>query len=510
MISGFPFPRSIIIKIFAKLLLTSYVLLASTASGQILNNKNTLPDIGVVGANTLSIEEEQSFGKMIFAQLRGQGGVLYDPVVQEYIQALGNKLVIHADNTKYPFSFFVINNPTLNAFAFFGGHIGVHTGLIYTTEDEGELASVLAHEIAHVTQRHMVRRMQAQERSSPMQIASMIGGAILLMASPEAGMATIMASNAGAIQSNINYTRTFEKEADRIGLKILSDAGYDPFSAADIFGRMLESKRWSSQTPAFLQTHPLSLNRVAEARNRAENLPPSRLRSTLMFDLVKARILARYYYTAQHNILDFTARIQKLIPEYTPNIVGSNQAKLVLNRQSIPLYYGLAIALLRNKDYAQAQSILEQLLTTSPENLAYVDALADVYLEQSAFQEAITMLTPLAQKQPNNEIVTLNFANVLHKSKQQKQAIELLKDFLMVKPNNVLGHQLLSDAYAASKQPMLMHQANAEFYQLLSIYGKAIDELQFAYNYADNFLTKQRIRARINQFREIQEQMSNM
>jgi predicted Zn-dependent protease len=120
------------------------------------------------------------------------------------------------------------------------------------------------------------------------------------------------------------------------------------------------------------------------------------------------------------------------------------------------------------------------------------------------------MLAPLAQKLPNNEIVTLNFANVLHKAGQQKQAIEVLKDFLMINPGNVLGQQLISDAYAASKQPMLMHQANAEFYQLLSIYGKAIDELQFAYNYADNFLTKQRIRARINQFRDIQQKMANM
>lgn len=486
------------------------MLLSSTASAQVLNNKNALPDIGVVGADTLSIEEELSVGKMIYAQLRGQGGVLYDPVVQEYIQSLGNKLVIHADNTKYPFSFFVINNQDLNAFAFFGGHVGVHTGLIYTTEDEGELASVIAHEIAHVTQRHIVRRMQAQERSSPMQIASLIGGAILMMASPEAGIAAISAGNAGAIQSNINYTRTYEKEADRIGIKILSDAGYDPFSAADIFGRMLESKRWSSQTPAFLRTHPLSLNRVAEARNRAENLPQSRLRNSLMFDLVKARIEARYYYTAQHNIIDFTARIQKLLPDFKLHDSAAKQSKLSITQQTTHLYYGLAVALMRNKDYAQAQNLLEQLLTTSPENLAYIDALADVYLEQSEFQQAITMLAPLAQKLPNNEIVTLNFANVLHKSGQQKQAIEVLKDFLMINPGNVLGQQLISDAYAASKQPMLMHQANAEFYQLLSIYGKAIDELQFAYNYADNFLTKQRIRARINQFRDIQQQMPNM
>lgn len=462
-----------------------------------LNNKNTLPDIGVVGADTLSIDEELAIGQVIYSQLRGQGGVLYDPVVQEYIQALGNKLVIHADNTKYPFTFFVINNQALNAFAFYGGHVGTHTGLIYRAETESELASVLAHEIAHVTQRHIVRRSQAAERSSPLQIASLIGGAILMMASPQAGIAAISAGNAGAMQNQINYTRTFEKEADRIGLRILSEAGFNPFSAADFFGKLLESKRWSSQAPAFLQTHPLSLNRVAEARNRAENLPKVQHVSSEMFRLVKARIQARYFYTAKHNISDFTQRLK-------------THHNINKNAPDSHLVYGLAIALMRDNQFTQALSLLQQLHRNNNENLAYVDALADVYIALNKFKQAIDLLKPLATKQPNNAIVTLNYANVLYKARQYSQAIEVLKDYLMINPDSVLGHQLISDAYAASQQPMQMHQANAEFYQLLSIHQKAIDELQFAYNYAENYLTKQRIRARINQLREKQLQMSQM
>jgi beta-barrel assembly-enhancing protease len=478
-------------------ILFAFVLTSCFASGQVLNKKNTLPDIGVVGADTLSIDEELAIGQVIYSQLRGQGGVLYDPVVQEYIQALGNKLVIHADNTKYPFTFFVINNQALNAFAFYGGHVGTHTGLIYRAETESELASVLAHEIAHVTQRHIVRRSQAAERSSPLQIASLIGGAILMMASPQAGIAAISAGNAGAIQNQINYTRTFEKEADRIGLRILFEAGFDPFSAADFFGRLLESKRWSSQAPAFLQTHPLSLNRVAEARNRAENMPKVQNISSEMFHLVKARIQARYFYTAKHNISDFTQRLKA-------------HHNINKNTPDSHLVYGLAIAFMRDNQFTQALSLLQQLHRGDNENLAYVDALSDVYIALNKFENAIDLLKPLAAKQPNNAIVTLNYANVLYKAGQHAQAIEVLKDYLMINPDSVLGHQLLSDAYAASQQPMQMHQANAEFYQLLSIHQKAIDELQFAYNYAENYLTKQRIRARINQLREKQLQMSQM
>ncbi len=469
------------------MLFTGYLFAACAASAQIINNKNTLPDIGVVGADTLSIEEELTIGKAIFAQLRGQGGVLYDPVVQEYIQSLGNKLVIQADNTKYPFTFFVINNPTINAMAFFGGHVGTHTGLIYTAQNEAELASVLAHEIAHVTQRHIVRRMQAAERNSPLQIASMIGGAILLMASPEAGIAAITAGNAGAIQSNINYTRSYEKEADRIGIRILADSGFDPFAASAFFGRMLESKRWSSQAPAFLQTHPLSQDRVAEARNRAENLPKLSNPDSPMFAYVKARIQARYMYTASHNITYYLEQL--------------NRSTAI---DDTHLQYGLAIAYMRNKQADKALPILKELLSDDRENLAFIDALADVYIELDQYSNALSMLAPLASTQAHNEIITLNYANVLIKAGQTTDAIELLKDYLMVVPESVLGHQLISDAYAASKQPMLMHQANAELYQLLSVYGKAIDELQFAYNYAENYLTKQRIRARINQLRETQ------
>ena len=318
-----------------------------------------------------------------------------------------------------------------------------------------------------------------------------------MMASPQAGIAAISAGNAGAMQNQINYTRTFEKEADRIGLRILSEAGFNPFSAADFFGKLLESKRWSSQAPAFLQTHPLSLNRVAEARNRAENMPKVQHVSSEMFRLVKARIQARYFYTAKHNISDFTQRLKA-------------HHNINKNAPDSHLVYGLAIALMRDNQFTQALSLLQQLHRNDNENLAYIDALADVYIALNKFENANDLLKPLAQKQPNNAIVTLNYANVLYKAGQHAQAIEVLKDYLMINPDSVLGHQLISDAYAASQQPMQMHQANAEFYHLLSIHQKAIDELQFAYNYAENYLTKQRIRARINQLREKQLQMSQM
>ena len=188
------------------------------------DNRNQLPEIGVVASDVLTIGREQQIGKIVMKQLRGQAPLIHDPVLEEYIQDLGNRLVVQADNAKFPFTFFMINNPVINAFAFYGGHIGIHTGLLTTADSESELASVIGHEIAHVTQRHLARAAQARERSAPLQIASLIGGILLAMADPNAGMAAISLGQAGSAQSSINYTRNMEQEADNIGINILARA----------------------------------------------------------------------------------------------------------------------------------------------------------------------------------------------------------------------------------------------------------------------------------------------
>ena len=218
-----------------------YCAVSSVASAQVLNNKNSLPEIGVVAANTLSLDEEVAIGNIFYSQLRGQAGVLQDPVVNQYVQSLGNEMVIHAENTKFPFTFFVINNSAINAMAFYGGHVGIHTGLVFHADTEAELAAVIGHEIAHVTQRHIVRKKQAMEKTSPLQVASMIGGALLMMASPQAGLASIYAGQAGMIQNAINHTRAHEREADRIGMRILAEAGFDPFAAASFLNTLFRS-----------------------------------------------------------------------------------------------------------------------------------------------------------------------------------------------------------------------------------------------------------------------------
>ncbi|MDM7860778.1 M48 family metalloprotease [Alteromonas sp. ASW11-36] len=459
------------------------------------SDRNALPEIGVVASDTVSIDKEMLIGDVIMRQMRAQAPLINDPLLTEYLQDLGNRLVIHADNAKFPFTFFLINNSDINAFAFYGGHIGVHTGLIYNAENESEVASVLAHEVAHVTQRHLARRIQSAQRASPLQIASMIGGILLGVAAgdPQAGIAAISASQAAAAQQQLNYTRSNEQEADRIGITMLARAGFDPNAAASFFGKLAAQMRVVSRPPARLLSHPLPESRIADARIRASNLPQVRLPPSLSFHLAKARIQARYIY-------DIEAALQ-----YYSNAV--NEPRIVPEASQ----YGLALALLRNDDVEEAKAIIEQLMAKDPSNLFYLDTATDIYLALNESQKAVVMLEEELKNSPRNAVVTLNLANASIEGEKYDYAIDVLRDFLLINPKHMLSHQLLSDAYAKSSRYLEMHQMNAEVFALVAAFPQAIDELQHAYNFAgDSHLDKQRIRARIQQLRDEQAKLERL
>lgn len=461
---------------------------ASLAYAQSSNNRNQLPEIGVVASDAITIDKEKLIGEAIMRQLRGQAPLVQDPVLQEYLQDIGNRLVVHADNTKFPYTFFMINNPVLNAFAFYGGHIGVHTGLIAQAETESELASVLAHEIAHVTQRHLARRVQSQQRSSPLQIASMIGSLLVAMADPRAGMAAVSATMAGGQQASINFTRNNEQEADNIGINILYRAGFDPKGAPGFFSRLAEQAGSRSTQLAFLQTHPLPQDRVAETITRARAYGDVYVPESLSFQLARARIQARYMLNTERNL----------------NIFQTNIAQYQGVRQTAARY-GLALILFEMEEYAQAELKINELLEPDPENLFYLDLKTDVLLEQGKVTEAINMLRPIWQHKPQNKVLALNLANSYMKATDYEAAIGILRDVLLVDSESILSYQLLNDAYERTQQKKEAHKTQAEIYALISAYPLAINELQFAYNFAkDDNLEKQRILGRIDQMRMAQ------
>jgi predicted Zn-dependent protease len=461
---------------------------------QAINTKNHLPEIGVVASSAISLDKEVLIGDALMRQLRGQAPIINDPLLEEYIQDLGNRLVAQADNVKFPYTFFLINSSDINAFAFFGGHIGGHTGLIFNARNESELASVLAHEVSHVTQRHIARSIEAKQKSSPLQIASLFGSLLLAAVNPEAGMAAFSASNAANAQAAINYTRQNEKEADRIGIGIMAQAGFDPNGASSFFGILAEKNRLKSKPFAFLLTHPLPESRIADARSRAATYRFKEVPASINFHLAKSRILARYYANPKRNI------------EYFSEIIKKN--RYVFKRAA---QYGLALSYLADQQFDQSLALIEQLLANEPSNLFYLDTFADIAIETDQHQAAITLLSEQFVYTPHNRVLTLNLANVLIKNKQVQRATELVKDYLLINPDNILAYELLSDAYQASQQSLEMHQVKAEIYALLAAYPRAIDELHNAYNFAsDRPLEKHRIRARIEQLRVSQERLQSL
>lgn len=450
------------------------------------DSKNKLPEIGVVASDAISLDKEMQVGDILMRQLRGQAPVISDPLLEEYIQDLGNRLVAQADNVKFPFEFFLINSPEINAFAFFGGHVGVHTGLIFNADNESELASVLGHEVSHVTQRHIARSIQAKQKSSPLQIASLFGSILLALANPEAGIAAVSATNAAAAQASINYTRSNEKEADRVGMRILAQAGFDPRASSTFFGKLAAKYRVRSKPPAFLLTHPLPESRIADARSRANSYPARRVPENIRFHLVKSRILARYYGNAKSNVKYFQSQL--------------DSGKYVFREAA---EYGLALSLLADEKHIEAQRIIDKLVKNDPENLFYLDTATDIALAEKEFKTAIKNLAVHAERTPRNRVLSLNLANALIQDGDYKQATNILKDYLLVNPNHFLSLQLLADAYGESGQMLEMHQSKAEVFVSVAAYDRAIDELHSAYNFAtDRKLEKQRIRARIDQLRE--------
>ncbi|MFT6901940.1 MAG: putative Zn-dependent protease [Colwellia sp.] len=458
------------------------------------NNKNKLPEIGTSGFSVLSIDKERQIGGAMMRHIRASQPLVNDPVLNEYINDLGNRLVKNAQDVNYSFEFFIIRNKEINAFAFFGGHVGIHSGLMTLADTESELASVISHEISHVTQRHLARRLEAQSRNQPLTTAAMISGVLLALVNPSIGMAALTTTMAASQQSSINFTRGNEQEADRVGITLLAQSGFDPQGAPDFFSKMATKYRYTSKPPAMLLTHPMPESRIADARIRAHGLESRPSAPSLNFALAKARIQARYESTPQENIATFEDDIKKQSYTY----------KAAVN-------YGLALSLFENKDYQDAKKILEKLISDDKNNLFYADALTDVYIKTKEIDKALVMLNELNLLMPNNQVVTLNYANALLENERFSAAEVLLQDFLLVKPGNFIAYDILTTVYQKQDKKALMHATKGEVFALLGAYSRAVDELQTGYNFTENQpIVEKRIKARILQLQDQEQKLKRL
>nr|WP_237467910.1 M48 family metalloprotease [Vibrio stylophorae] len=454
-----------------------------------MGQANNLPDMGTTAAATLSIEMESQYGDAYMRMLRASRPIISDPVLQSYINDLGNQLVANASDVKTPFTFFLIRNSEVNAFAFFGGYVGLHTGLFLHAQDESELASVMAHEIAHVTQRHLARSMEEQAKRSPAALAAMIGSLLLAAASPEAGIAAIHATTAANMQGQINYTRSNEQEADRVGIETLYRSGFDPYGMPNFFGRLADQFRYVSKPPAMLLTHPLPESRITDSRLRAEQYPRQLDQNHLAFHLAKARVIARFSGLQAQQSRDWFIRRQA-------------KAQGVF---ADSLQYGLAIVALDQHQYQQAQTLLNPLLKKSPNNRFYLDVATDIDLGLKRYDIAAKRLENALKLAPDNAVLELNLANVYLNSKQYAPAIRLLQRYTHQRPNETVGWNLLAQAYANHQQLAESYAAQGEVMALRGQWQKAINRYIEASRISElGSLNQARFDARIDQLRREQ------
>lgn len=443
-----------------------------------------LPDIGTAASGTLSIAQELQYGDAYMRMLRSSQPIVNDPVLNEYISSLGHKLVANADDVKTPFTFFMIRDRNINAFAFFGGYVALHSGLFLHAQSESELASVVAHEIAHVTQRHLARSMEEQAKRTPATIAALAGSLLLAIAAPQAGIAAITATTAGSMQGTINYTRSNEKEADRFGISTLAKAGFEPQAMPRFFGRLADDFRYASKPPPMLLTHPLPEDRITDSRARAQRYPDPHISSSLEYHLARARVIARYAGIDAKSSLDWFDRTEK-----------KAQADLQPAFQ-----YGRALVYLDNKELDKAAAILQPMAKKDPNNHFYLDALSDLYLAQDQMAKAETMLVNALKASPQNPVMTINYANVLIKQERNQDAVRVLQRYTHDNPNDLNGWHLLSEANIHLGNSGEDLAARAEILALKANWNKAIQYYTQASQLAElGSLQQARYDARIDQ-----------
>ena len=479
------FPRSAFRSIHVGVLALSLSLPTWSAES---NPNIVLPDFGDAATTVISPMEEQRLGQEFMRSLRQSVKITDDPETSEYIQSLGYRLVAHADQQAYPYTFFVVENPTVNAFAGPGGYIGVHSGLILASETESELASVLAHEIAHVTQHHLLRAYDKSNRLALPATAALMAALILAGQNAQVGTAAVAATLAGTQQAAINFTRTHELEADRVGLQILAGAGYDPRSMPAFFEELQHANRfYASGAPELLLTHPVTTARIADTRNRAEQYPKVDSVNPLHFQLIRAKLRVLTGNDPQTLVTYFENKLKDATPA-----------------QSEAQRYGYALALLAAGQTDKAGEQIDLLLKNAPDRIQYRLAQGQIASARGDADTALKIYAEALKLYPRDYPLTAAYARELLQTKQPVPARLLLQDFLRTREPRPLVYKLLAQAENDAGAPIESQQALAEFAFLSGQTQAAIDHLNQALSLTkkDDFYRASRIEARLKEVKQ--------
>ncbi|WP_165671896.1 M48 family metalloprotease [Metapseudomonas otitidis] len=452
-----------------------------------------LPSLGDASSSVVSPDQEHKLGRAWLGLLRAQVEQLPDPQLKEYVETSVYRLAESSQLQDRRLEFVLLKSPQLNAFAAPGGIIGVNGGLFLYAPNEAEYASVMAHELAHLSQRHFARGVEAQQRMQIPVMAAMLAGIVAAAAGAgDAGMAAIMSTQAAAIQEQRRFSRQNEQEADRIGLLNLKKAGYDPRAMPNMFERLMRQYRYDSKPPEFLLTHPVTESRIADTRNRAEQLPAGGVENSLRYQLMRARV--------------------QLMFEETPGISAKRfRAMLDSDPKLDAARYGLAIAQIKAGQLNEAREALTQLLAKAPNEVAYNLAQVDLDITANRLPDAQKRVDRMLSLYPASYPLKQARADLLLKQNKPQDAEKVLEDLARTRANDPDIWYQVAEVRGLAGNTIGLHQARAEYFALVGDFDQAIEQLDFAKRRASsNFPLAARIDARQQELIEQQKAVKQM
>ena len=475
-----------------------YVLLSFLAlvvPGAVGAAEQELPELGDSSSAVVSPETEREIGHQLARQVRAQVKTIKDPLLKYYTEVQLYRLAEYSELKRTELTPVLIDSPEVNAFAAPGGVVGMNLGLYTSSEDVSEYSAVLAHELAHLSQRHFARGVEMQQKQMLPYLAAMLASIVIgATVGGDAGIAAISGTQAAMQAGQLRYSRGREQEADRLGIDTLERAGFDPTAMARMFERMQRAYRYTRRPPEFLLTHPVTENRIADARNQAAQLPPSDPKTYALpeqeFELMRARAIVHFAASPEAAVQTFRDRIDR---------DGRSEAAI----------YGLAIALANAGKADEAIESSAPLFAKHRESLIYVATEAELLIGAKRSREAISLLQEQLAKYPDNQPLSMLLADAMEQEQRYHEAQVVLTKQSVLHPSDHDVWYELAETAGLAGDIIAVHQARAEYFALVGALENAVQHLEYARSLADPSDT--RLIAEIDQrIRDFREEMSEM
>lgn len=468
------------------LLLAVLLTLTSTSFARELN----IPELGNASSSVVSAQQEYALGQYWMRAFYQQANTFDDPLLYTYLHDLIQNLAFYSQMKEKYFDLILVDDRSFNAFAVPGHIVGVHSGLFTYADTEDQLASVLTHELAHLSQRHYARSVESAKQRNMLTLAGLLGGLLLAVAGGgDAGFAAISATQAAAISDQLKYSRLHEQEADRIGIQNLAKAGMNPEAMAQMFQHLLVLTRYRTDLKDFdfLLTHPVTDSRVSDAMNLAKQFPKGKDKDSFNFHLMKARVYFAYSKNSQAAETHF-------------------RQQLSLKRQEEAARYGLALVYTQQKKWDKAAELIDELIKNHPNNTAFQAAKIDLYSQQEQWQEAIDLAKKQLETTPNHYAITMQLAKIYEQIKAYREAAAVLRELSQSSWGKLpMVWYELAEMEGMSGNILGVHLTRAEYYERIGAFNQAQKHLLQAHKLAgENLLLTSRIQVRQQEIARMQ------